>query len=46
MLIAKPRIDTLKRNEMSVWANTVLRIAIPVVDTSEVWHAAAMVKEK
>ena len=45
-LMANPRIDALKKNETSVWAMTTLRIDRWVVDTSEVWHAAAMVKEK
>ena len=45
-LMAKPSIDALNRNEMIVWAITTLRIEAWVVDTSAVWQAAAIVKEK
>ena len=45
-LMAKPRIDALKKNDTSVCAITTLRICVFVVDTSEVWQAAAMVNEK
>ena len=46
MLTAKPRIEALKRNEIRVWASTDLRTDTCVVETSDVWQAAAMVKEK
>ncbi len=45
-LIANPRIDALNRNEISSCAITTLRIDSRVVDTSAVWHAAAIVNEK
>ena len=45
-LTAKPRIETLNRTEMMLCATTVLRISTPQVDTSAVWHAAAIVNEK
>ena len=45
-LMANPRIEALKRNEISVCAITVLRTSAFMVETSAVWQAAAMVKEK
>ncbi len=45
-LIAKPRIEALKRNEISVCATTDRRTPAFRVETSAVWHAAAIVKEK
>ncbi len=45
-LMAKPRIEALKAKEMSSCRITTRRIEVRVVDTSAVWHAAAMVKEK
>ncbi len=45
-LIANPRIEALKKNEMMVWAITMRRMGRPRVETSEVWQAAAMVNEK
>src|SRR5882724_2566292 len=45
-LIANPRIDALNKNDTRVCTITTLRTSRLVVDTSEVWQAAAMVKEK
>ena len=44
--MANPRIEALKRKQISVWPITTLRMSALNVDTSAVWHAAAMVKEK
>jgi hypothetical protein len=46
ILIAKPRMATLKAKEMISCTMTTRRMEVWVVDTSAVWQAAAMVKEK
>lgn len=46
MLMANPSMATLNAKETISWRITVRRMEVWVVDTSAVWQAAAIVKEK